>query len=140
MKEETSYFVFKLVSGEEIVAVTTMDDSGIEPCFFVDSPLKVELSHKGNNTMVRLVPWITIPDDEIYRIGFDKIITMTELPEDHEMVQAYDHYNAGRKAAASHKVKISEKMGYIGNTESTRIALEKIFVTSPDSAGISTTV
>ncbi len=140
MKEETSYFVFKLVSGEEIVADTTMDDSGIEPCFFISEPLKVELTHKGNNTMVRLIPWITVPDDEIYRIGFDKIITMTELPPEHEMIQAYQHYNHSRKNQHSHRVKISEKMGYIGNTESTRIALEKIFVTSPDSAGISTTV
>ena len=51
-----------------------------------------------------------------------------------------DSYNAGRKAAASHKVKISEKMGYKGDVEHTRIMLEKIFVTSPDTAGISTTV
>tara|TARA_B100000287_G_scaffold73125_1_gene64805 strand:+ start:936 stop:1352 length:417 start_codon:yes stop_codon:yes gene_type:complete len=138
MKEETSYFVFKLVSGEEIVAVTTMDDSGIEPCFFVDSPLKVELTHKGTNTMVRLVPWITIPDDEIYRIGFDKIITMTELPEEHEMIQAYEHYNAGRRSSQQNRVKISEKMGYIGNVEIARISLEKIFAL--DKAGISTTV
>ena len=138
MKEETSYFVFKLVSGEEIVAVTTMDDSGIEPCFFVDSPLKVELSHKGNNTMVRLVPWITIPDDEIYRIGFDKIITMTELPVDHEMIQAYEHYNAGRKSSQHNRVKISEKMGYMGSVEETKISLEKIFHLEP--TGISTTV
>ncbi len=140
MTNKDSYFVFKLVSGEEVVAVTSMDDSGIEPCFFLSNPLKVELTHKGQHTMVRLIPWITVPEDEIYRIGFDKIITMTELPEDHEMVQAYDHYNAGRKAAASHKVKISEKMGYKGDVEHTRIMLEKIFVTSPDTAGISTTV
>ena len=32
MKQEDSHFVFKLVSGEEVIALTTMDDSGIEPC------------------------------------------------------------------------------------------------------------
>ena len=46
MKKEETYFVFKLISGEEIIAVTTMDDSGIEPCFFIAEPLKVELTHK----------------------------------------------------------------------------------------------
>ena len=65
MNDETSYFVFKLISGEEVVAVTTMDDSGIEPCFFLAEPLKVELTHKGNHTMVRLIPWITVADEEI---------------------------------------------------------------------------
>ena len=97
MKQEDSHFVFKLVSGEEVIALTTMDDSGIEPCFYLADPLKVELSHKGNHTMVRLIPWITVPDDEIYRIGFDKIITMTELPPEYEMIQAYQHYNHSRK-------------------------------------------
>ena len=50
MKQEDSHFVFKLVSGEEVIALTTMDDSGIEPCFYLADPLKVELSHKGNHT------------------------------------------------------------------------------------------
>ena len=64
MKKEDTYFVFKLVSGEEIIAITTMDDSGVEPCFFIAEPLKVELTHKGTNTLVRLVPWITIPEED----------------------------------------------------------------------------
>ena len=138
MKQEDSHFVFKLVSGEEVIALTTMDDSGIEPCFYLADPLKVELSHKGNHTMVRLIPWITVAEGEIQKIGFDKIITMTELEHDHDMVQAYDHYNHGRKNGNSHKVKVSERMGYKGNVENARINLEKIFVNSIDNAGIST--
>ena len=35
-----SYFVFKLVSGEEIVSVTEIDESGIEPSFILKSLLK----------------------------------------------------------------------------------------------------
>ena len=129
--------MFKLVSGEEIVAITSMDDSGVEPCFYLADPLKVELTHKGNHTMVRLVPWITVSEDEIFKIGFDKIITMTELTHDHEMVQAYEHYNYTRKSSQPHKVRISEKMGYKGTVENTRASLEKIFTIS---AGITTTV
>ena len=127
MTEKDSYFVFKLVSGEEVISMTTMDDSGIEPCFFLADPLKVELSHKGNHTMVRLVPWITVSEDEIFKIGFDKIITMTELTHDHEMVQAYEHYNFNRKNIITNRVKLSEKMGYKGNVDDVRISLEKIF-------------
>ena len=140
MTGQESYFVFKLVSGEEIVANTTMDDSGIEPCFFLSEPLKVELTHKGNHTMVRLIPWITVADEEIYKIGFDKIITMTELEEGHEMIQAYEHYNQGRRDARSHKVKVSEKMGYRGDVEQTRTMLEKIFLSPSETTGITTTV
>ena len=137
MTEKDSYFVFKLVSGEEVISMTTMDDSGIEPCFFLENPLKVELSHKGNHTMVRLVPWITVSEDEIFKIDFDKIITMNELQKTHDMVQAYEHYNYTRKSSQPHKVRISEKMGYKGTVENTRDSLEKIFTIS---AGITTTV
>ena len=136
MNEEKNYFVFKMVSGEEIVAVTEIDDTGVEPVFFLQDPLKVELTHKGNHTMVRLIPWITIPEDEIFKIGFDKIITMTQLQEDHEMIQAYEHYNDQRKLKGTHKVKLSERMGYMGTVNDARVALEKIFV----STGITTTV
>ena len=86
--------------------------------------------------MVRLIPWITIPEDEIFKIGFDKIITMTQLQEDHEMIQAYEHYNDQRRLKGTHKVKLSERMGYMGTVNDARVALEKIFV----STGITTTV
>tara|TARA_B100001113_G_scaffold228719_1_gene187747 strand:- start:576 stop:992 length:417 start_codon:yes stop_codon:yes gene_type:complete len=138
MTEKDSHFVFKLVSGEEVIAVTSMDNSGVEPCFFLADPLKVELSHKGNHTMVRLIPWVTVADEEIFKIGFDKIITMTELVPDHEMVQAYEHYNFNRKNSVTNRVKLSEKMGYKGNVDDVKISLEKIF--QLDKTGISTTV
>tara|TARA_B100001057_G_C22854663_1_gene952268 strand:+ start:2037 stop:2447 length:411 start_codon:yes stop_codon:yes gene_type:complete len=136
MDEIITYFVFKLVSGEEVVAATRIDDTGVEPAFFLTKPLKVELTHKGTNTLVRLVPWITIPDEdrEVYSVGFDKIITMTELEADHEMTHAYNHYNLSRETKDTQKVSISEKMGYKGDVEKTRSSLEKIF------AGISSTV
>tara|TARA_B100000965_G_C19596678_1_gene760588 strand:- start:3272 stop:3706 length:435 start_codon:yes stop_codon:yes gene_type:complete len=144
MTEDHSYFVFKLVSGEEVVAATRIDDTGVEPAFFLIKPLKVELTHKGSNTLVRLLPWITIPDeemDETYRVGFDKIITMTELEVGHDMIDAYNHYNISRQDKKSHKVKISEKMGYKGDVEKTRDRLEKIFCSDTDTlTGITTTV
>tara|TARA_B100000131_G_scaffold20151_1_gene19791 strand:- start:148 stop:561 length:414 start_codon:yes stop_codon:yes gene_type:complete len=137
MTDDHTYFVFKLVSGEEIVAVTRIDDTGVEPAFFLTKPLKVELTHKGTNTLVRLIPWITIPEDDTFRVGFDKIITMTELEEDHEMIHAYTHYNLNRDNKDTHKVRISEKMGYKGNVEDVRTRLEKIY-SAP--VGITTTV
>ena len=97
------------------------------------------MTHKGTNTLVRLVPWITIPEeDEIYRLSFDKIITLKELEPDHEMVAAYKHYNLGRKTTTANRVDISEKMGKLGNVDTARVSLEKIFAI--DKPGISTTV
>ena len=135
---EEFYAIIKLVSGEEIVAVTEIDESGIEPSFLLKSPLKVELTHRGTNTLVRLIPWITIPEEDVYKIGFDKIITFTELEDDHEMINAYNHYNWQRKTKENHKIKLSEKMGYRGDVDDTRVSLEKLFTS--DIIGITTTV
>ena len=60
MKKEETYFVFKLISGEEIIAVTTMDDSGVEPCFFIAEPLKVELTHKAVSYTHLTLPTIAL--------------------------------------------------------------------------------
>ena len=84
-----------------------------------------------------MIPWITIPEDDTFRVGFDKIITMTELEEDHEMIHAYTHYNLNRDNKDAHKVALSKKMGYKGNVEDVRSRLEEIY-TAP--VGITTTV
>ena len=53
----------------------------------------------------------------------------------------YEHYNLQRTERESHKVKVSEKMGYKGDVEKTRVSLEKIYKMQNDTAaGITTTV
>ena len=97
MTEKDSYFMFKLVSGEEIISLTTMDDSGIEPCFFLENPLKVELSHKGNHIL----------GDKKYKKKFKKIKKINKFLEKiilglnrqflHAKIIGFIHPSTGKK-------------------------------------------
>lgn len=137
---EEFYCVLKLVSGEEIVSEIFIDEADEKPIIVLQSPLKVETIHRGPTGFMRLVPWMSVPDDEIYFIGLDKVITMTEIPANHEMVEAYHHYNQQKDfySEGEKKVRVSKKMGYIGNVEEARTTLENIFNQTDTVTGIAT--
>ena len=77
---------------------------------------------------VKIKPWMDIPNDDIFLIKLDKVITMTEV-SDVSTISIYNKYlNEGDETQSSEgKVKISNKMGYISSVEDARKNLEKIF-------------
>ena len=137
----TFYCVLKLVSGEELISEVLIDDNDDNPLIVLQTPLKVETVHRGPTGYMKLVPWMAVPDDDIFFIRPDKVITMTEISADHEMVEAYLHYNLQKDFydAGNKKVKASKKMGYISSVDDARTNLEKIFNTKDDTvSGIAT--
>ena len=92
-----------------------------------------------------------VPKDQFYFIDKSKIITMTEVEHDHEMVEYYTNYlldaaedraNGFRSTSNSNgKVKPSEKMGYLGTVNTAKKKLEELFQLEVDpKAGIATHV
>ena len=137
---EEFYCVLKLVSGEEIISEIFIDDNDGKAMIVLQSPLKVETVNRGPTGLMRLVPWMSVPDDDIYFISLDKVITMTEISADNEMVEAYHHYNQQKNfySEGIKKVKVSKKMGYISSVEDARTTLENIFNQTDSVAGIAT--
>ena len=144
MNDELNFYcVLKLVSGEELISEIIIDDNEDNPFIILQTPLKVETVHRGPTGYMKLVPWMSVPDDDIFFIKPDKVITMTELPADHEMVDAYLHYNLQKEfySEGDKKVKVSKKMGYVSSVDDARTNLEKIFNTVNDTvSGIATHV
>jgi len=144
MNDELNFYcVLKLVSGEELISEIIIDDNEDNPFIILQTPLKVETVHRGPTGYMKLVPWMSVPDDDIFFIKPDKVITMTELPADHEMVDAYLHYNLQKEfySEGDKKVKVSKKMGYVSSVDDARTNLEKIFNTANDTvSGIATHV
>ena len=140
---EEFYCCLKLVSGEEVISEIMIDDNDTDPVIVMQTPLKVETMTRGSSGYMKLVPWMSVPDDDIFFIKPDKVITMTELPADHEMVDAYLHYNLQKEfySEGDKKVKVSKKMGYVSSVDDARTNLEKIFNTANDTvSGIATHV
>lgn len=137
----TFYCVLKLVSGEELISEVLIDDNDDNPLIILQTPLKVETVHRGPTGYMKLVPWMSVPDDDIFFIRPDKVITMTEISADHEMVEAYLHYNLQKEFydGGNKKVKASKKMGYLSSVDDARTNLEKIFHAKDDTvSGIAT--
>jgi hypothetical protein len=140
------YASIKLVSGEEIFAITSSE----EDTLIIQDPVCIESVHGPRGSYLRIEPWMQIPKDQFYFIDKSKIITMTEVEHDHEMVEHYTNYlldaaedraNGFDTSSGSKKVKPSQKMGYLGDVKSAKKKLEDLFKLEVDpKAGIATHV
>ena len=68
------YASIKLVSGEEIFAITSSE----EDTLIIQDPVCIESVHGPRGSYLRIEPWMQVPKDQFYFIDKSKIITMTE--------------------------------------------------------------
>ena len=80
MKEEF-HGVVKLVTGEEIFALISIEETDHEPIIMLQSPVVMKVLHNGTGQYVKIKPWLELPEDDIFLIKYDKIITMTETKD-----------------------------------------------------------
>ena len=127
---EEFYAAIKLVSGEEIFSLVSVDENDGDPIIILQNPviMKVLTSHAG--TYIKIKPWMEIPDDDLFLIKLDKVLTMTEI-KNRSTIDFYRRYlneDDNGDFELDGKVKISDKMGYLGSVESARKSLEDIFL------------
>lgn len=126
---EEFYAAIKLVSGEEIFSLISVDENDGDPIIILQNPviMKVFMSHAG--TYIKIKPWMEIPDDDLFLIKLDKVVTMTEI-KNQSTIDFYHRYlnDESTDIEDDGKVKISDKMGYLGSVENARKSLEDIFL------------
>jgi hypothetical protein len=127
---EEFYAAIKLVTGEEIFSLISVDENDGDPIIILQNPvtMKVFVNHGG--TYMKIKPWMEIPDDDLFLIKFDKIVTMTEI-KNQSTIDFYRRYlndDDYPDIEVDGKVTISDKMGYLGSVESARKSLEDIFL------------
>ena len=125
---EEFYAVIKLITGEEIFALVSVDENDGDPILLLMNPvvMKVMRNHVGQYVKVR--PWMEIPTDDLYVIKYDKIITMTEVKEE-ETIKFYNRYlnEDDTDFDDDGRTKISDKMGYISTVDDAREMLENLY-------------
>ena len=136
MKEEF-YAIIKLISGEEVFALVSVDDSGDESVIILQSPVTMKTFNHHGTSLVKIKPWVEMSSEDIFVIRYDKIITMTET-SDQKIIEVYDRYLSDddddeRRLLknSSSKVNISQKMGYVPSVEEARRHLEDMFKIPP---------
>ena len=123
----------KLITGEEIFALVSVDNIEEDPVIIMQSPVIMKVLSTGRGSMMKIRPWLEVPGDDIYIIKYDRILTMSEV-KDKMIISMYTTYcDEGdfdfgefiNEEPSNHEV--TKKMGYISNVEDARKKLEDLF-------------
>tara|TARA_B100001094_G_C17939391_1_gene674727 strand:- start:330 stop:764 length:435 start_codon:yes stop_codon:yes gene_type:complete len=134
--EEEFYAIIKLISGEEIFSLVSIDENDGDSIIVMQSPVTMRSFNHQGNSLMKIKPWIELSTDDIFVIKYDRIITMTET-KDERIINVYNRYLTDEEDSnpftnkLTSKVNISEKMGYLNSVEESRKKLEDIFNIPP---------
>ena len=125
------YAILKLVSGEEIFSLVLVDDIQSDDTVIVlQNPVIMNTNVTPNGTFIKVKPWMELPEDDIFMIRLDKVITMTES-KDQKLINLYKHYNNDNGfdfiQRESGLIRPNQEMGYISSVQDARQRLEKVF-------------
>ena len=127
---EDFYCILKLVSGEEILSLISVDENDGDPIVVLQNPVIMELIDSKEKSYVKVRPWMELPSDDFFMIKLDKIITMTETT-DKRLIDVYTKYLNDDDSIDVYKsngeVKLSNEMGYISSVENARKKLEELY-------------
>ena len=126
---EEFYAILKLVSGEEIFSLIVVDNTEEDDTVIVlQNPVIMWTIANPNGTFIKVKPWMELPDEDIFMIRLDKVITMTET-SDQKLIKLYNHYIEDNDSVydINGRTKPDSEMGYISSVEDARKNLEKTF-------------
>ena len=125
------YCVLKLVTGEEIFSIASLDtDLNGNSIVILSNPVIMKIVKRGLVSGVKVEPWMKIPDEDIYTISMDKVVTITEITNK-EIIKFYkkflDETDEDEEEEESQQVTPDKKMGYLGTVAEARKRLEEIY-------------
>ena len=125
---EEFHAVIKLVTGEEIFALVSVDENDGDPILLLMNPVIMKIMRNHVGQYVKVKPWMEMADDSMYVIKYDKIITMTAVKEGN-MIGFYNKYlnEEDFDWEEDGRTKISDKMGYVSSVDEARKMLENIY-------------
>jgi len=137
------YASIKLVSGEELFSVVSVEEDTENPLIMLQNPVTMKIVSTPEGSIVKVKTWMNIPGDDPIVIRWDKVITVTEV-KDSSVITIYNNYlederydiNQIGEVNKTHrndvKSKLTNKMGYISTVNEARKYLEDIYKTTED--------
>ena len=125
---EEFHGVIKLITGEEIFAMISIDENDGDPIIMVQDPVIMKVLQNPTGQYVKVKPWLELPEDNIFLLKYEKIITMTEI-KDSQMIEFYKRYLSDDDVdiELDGRVKLNQKLGLITTVEESRRMLEEIY-------------
>lgn len=124
--ENEFYAAIKLVSGEEVFAIVSPTEEDDRTLLILENPVIIEPMMSKTQGVVgyKVKPWMLIPEDNIYIIDMNKVITMTEV-NDEQIIRVYQKFIRNTS-----QVSLERNMGFISKVNEARKVLEKIYKSS----------
>jgi len=120
--------VLKLITGEEIFSLVSVDENDGDSIIMLSNPVIMKMLSGPAGRYVKVKPWLELPDQDLFLIKYDKIITMSEVT-DEQMIKFYNRYlnEDDIDIEIDGKVSLTDKMGFITTVDDARLKLEEIF-------------
>ena len=130
---EEFHAVLKLVTGEEIFALVSVDENDGDPIIMLSNPVIMKMLHSPAGHYVKVRPWLELPTEDLFLLKYDKIVTMSEVSDD-KMITFYQKYlnEEDIDIELDGRVTLNPKMGFITTVEDARKNLEKISKSNKD--------
>ena len=125
--------VLKLVTGEEIFALVSVDENDGDPIIMLSNPVIMKMLYSPAGQYVKVRPWLELPTEDLFLLKYDKIVTMSEV-SDERMITFYEKYlnEDDVDFELDGKVSLNSKMGFVTTVEDARQSLENIFKNNTD--------
>ena len=125
--------VLKLVTGEEIFALVSVDENDGDPIIMLSNPVIMKMLQSPAGQYVKVRPWLELPTEDLFLLKYDKIVTMSEV-SDNRLITFYEKYlnEDDVDFEVDGKVSLNPKMGFITTVEDARQSLENIFKNNTD--------
>ena len=152
--QEEFYSIIKLITGEELMALVSIDENDGDPLVILQNPITMKLISTQYGIQIKVKSWLELTNDDLFVIRPERIITMTET-KNKKLIKIYKDYNenynffiddidninskfddsdinTNTDTSTGNKVNLSKNMGYLDSVESARKKLEEIFNKSID--------
>ena len=129
MMGDEFYAILKLVSGEEIFSLIVVDnDQEDDTVIVLQNPVLMWTVVSPTGTFIKVKPWMELPNEDIFMIRLDKVITMTES-HDQKLIKLYNHYinDESTEYDINGLMKPNSEIGYISSVSEARKKLERLF-------------
>ena len=130
---EEFHAVLKLITGEEIFALVSVDENDGDSIIMLSNPVDMKMMQSHAGQYVKVKPWLELPDQDLFLIKYDKIVTMSEV-NDKQMIKFYNRYleEDDIDIEVDGKVSLNDKMGFLTTVDDARKSLENIFKNNID--------
>ena len=130
---EEFHAVLKLITGEEIFALVSVDENDGDSIIMLSNPVVMKMLQGPVGSYVKVKPWLELPDQDLFLIKYDKIVTMSEVT-DKQMIKFYNRYleEDDIDIEVDGKVSLNDKMGFLTTVDDARKSLENIFKNNID--------